>query len=153
MQWRDSAQIERTLEDAFNTILLERMRNTPLLNPALSVQAIGFGRVEDDWIGVLITPWFMNLVLLPSATGGWCRLPAGTQFKQEFPFGGFMFTVANEARLGVYAQCSLFSPMFQFQDQAAAVAAAQSALNALLTPPSAPALSRRDLFRLRIGKQ
>lgn len=152
MQWRDSTQIELTLENAFNQIMVERMQDTPLLNPALSTQAVNFERMKDDWIGILITPWFMNLVLLPSATSGWCGLPVGTQFSQDFPYGGFLFTVAYEARLGVYSQCSLFSPMFQFQNQAAAVTAAQSALKALLTLPSAPALSRRDLLRLQIGK-
>jgi hypothetical protein len=58
--------------------------------------------------------------------------------------------VAHEKQLGIYAQCSLFSPMFQFQNQDDARNAAQAALQALLTPPK---LSRRDLLRGNISRQ
>ena len=45
----------------------ERMADIPLLNPALEVQAVGFSVWEAYCLGVLITPWFMNLMLLPLA--------------------------------------------------------------------------------------
>lgn len=153
MQWQTPAQIEQALEHTFNVILNTRMQDLPLLNPALSVKALGFQRVNDDWLGALITPWFMNLLLLPAAKADWCDLPIGSQFERAFPYGVFTFTVAHEVQLGTYAQCSLFSPMFQFQDQNAAITAARSALHALLAPPAPPALSRRELLRLHLGTQ
>lgn len=153
MNWQQPEQIERALESTFNDILNSRMSDMPLLNPALSVQALGFERFGDDWTGVLITPWFMNLLLLPMMNSDWCALPHGHQFERSFPYGVFSFTVADEMQLGRYAQCSLFSPMFQFQDQSAARMAAQSALNTLLTPPAPPSLSRRKLLRLHIRQQ
>ena len=152
MDWQDSEQICQNLEAAFDAILQTRMQDVPVLNSALSVQALGFLRYQQDWLGVLITPWFMNLLLLPEQDSTWQTRAPGSKFSQTFPYGVFEFTVANEAQLGVYALCSLFSPMFQFEDQAAAVAAAEAALQGLLTSPAPRAVSRRDLLRGNLGK-
>lgn len=153
MHWQGSEQIIQTLETAFKHILDVRMRDVPIINPALAVQAIGFETFADAYPGVLITPWCMNLMLFPHPDSAWLSLSAGHQFEQTFPSGSFMFTLATEPQLGAYAQCSLFSPMFEFEDQAAALAAAQAALQGLLTIPAPRAVSRRALLRGQIGKQ
>jgi [NiFe] hydrogenase assembly HybE family chaperone len=147
MQWQGGEQIRQALEAVFNEILTQRMRDMPVLNPALAVRALGFNRYKPDWVGVLITPWFMNVLLMPGAESRWLTQAPGCKFEQAFPYGSFEFVVAEEVQLGRYAQCSLFSPMFQFADQAAAVAAAESALQALLAVPAPRAISRRDLLR------
>ena len=152
LSWQDSRQIQACMESTFNAILETRMRDMPFINPALSVQAIGFGRIMNDWLGVLLTPWSMNLLLLPTIESKWVSLAPGQQFEQNFPSGRFIFTAAHEDGLGVYAQCSLFSPMQQFQDQLAAQTAARSALTALLTPEAPASLSRRDWLRGRLAK-
>jgi [NiFe] hydrogenase assembly HybE family chaperone len=151
MHWQDSEQICQNLEAAFDAILQTRMQDMPVLNSALSVQALGFLRYQQDWLGVLITPWFMNLLLLPEPDSTWQTQAPGSKFSRTFPYGVFEFTMANEAQLGVYAVCSLFSPMFQFEGQAAAVAAAKAALQGLLTSPATRAVSRRDLLRGNLG--
>jgi [NiFe] hydrogenase assembly HybE family chaperone len=151
MSWQDSEQIRQRMEATFNDILQTRMYDMPVLNRALSVQALGFIRYQQDWLGVLVTPWFMNLLLLPEPGSAWQTQQPGSKFSQTFPYGVFEFTVANEAQLGVYALCSLFSPMFQFEDQAAAEAAAEAALQGLLTSPAPRAVSRRDLLRGNLG--
>lgn len=148
MAWLTGGQIECALEDYFNAILAGRMRDLPIINPKLKVQALGFVRLKQDWLGALITPWFMNLLLLPAGEDcDWQRLAPGSAFERPFPFGSFEFAVVDEAQLGRYAVCSLFSPMFQFADHADAVTAAQAALQALLTIPEPRALSRRALLR------
>lgn len=131
----------------FNDILSQRMHGVPVVNQALAVRTLGFDRYNADWAGILITPWFMNVLLLPGPESTWITQPPGSKFEQAFPYGSFEFTVAYEAQLGRYAQCSLFSPMFQFVDQAAAEAAADSALQALLAAPAPRTISRRDLLR------
>jgi [NiFe] hydrogenase assembly HybE family chaperone len=154
MQWRDGEQIRLALETTFNDILATRMLDLPVVNQSLSVRALGFERVNADWHGVLITPWFMNLLLLPGPDSTWITHPTGSKFERTFPYGSFEFTIANEAQLGTYGQCSLFSPMFEFHDQDAALAAAEAVLKHLLEsnpPPEAvlprTAISRRDLLR------
>lgn len=77
MQWRNVEQISCALETVFNGVLETRMRGVPVINPALSVQAVGFNPFNGDWLGVLITPWFMNLLLLPGPDSQWREQPPG----------------------------------------------------------------------------
>src|SRR4051794_8656986 len=60
------------LATLFSTIAHTRMAGVPVLNASLRVEAIGFERpLTGDvvapvvGVGVLVTPWFMNLVRLP----------------------------------------------------------------------------------------
>ena len=52
------------LEGAFRAVYEERMQGLPFINPALSVEAVEVGPWNGHWLGVLITPWFMYLMLL-----------------------------------------------------------------------------------------
>jgi [NiFe] hydrogenase assembly HybE family chaperone len=131
------------LEQVFNQIAVTRMRGVPVLNPALRVQAIGFELIAEGdaqvFLGILITPWFMNLLRLPllpeSATSA--HLPSG---KRSYSCGGqvFDFLAAWEDGIGGFEACSLFSPMFEFADQSGAIATAMEVLK-LLQKPSTPA--------------
>lgn len=150
MVWQDSRQVRSALETVFGQILQTRMQGLPFLNPALQVEAIGFQAAADgDWLGILITPWSMNLLLLPASA--WPARQAGDQFERQIGYASYRFTLGHEAELGVYGQCSLFSPMLEFADHAAAVAAAQAALTGLMAPP-ARSVSRRDLLRGKLTK-
>ena len=55
------------------------MAGVPMLNPALRVQAVGFRHWQSHWLGVLVTPWFMNLMLLPRID---CGLVAAGRTRQ-----------------------------------------------------------------------
>jgi [NiFe] hydrogenase assembly HybE family chaperone len=103
----------------------------PFLNPALRVEAVGFRRRDGRWLGVLITPWFMNLMLLPDVPASWHHVRYGDTVSYPFPSGVFEFISAREADLGDYQICSLFSPMFDFADQDGARATALAVLTAL----------------------
>jgi [NiFe] hydrogenase assembly HybE family chaperone len=151
MIWQNSEQIRQTLETTFNEILANRMCDLPVVNAELSVQAIGFNRYNEDWLGILITPWFMNLMLLPGSNNTWGEQQHGSKIEKHFPYGTFEFTLGSETQLGAYALCSLFSPMFQFENQAAALTAAQAALQGLLAETTPRGVSRRDLLRGAIG--
>jgi [NiFe] hydrogenase assembly HybE family chaperone len=151
MIWQNSEQIRQTLETTFNEILDKRMRDMPVVNAELSVLAIGFNRYNEDWLGILITPWFMNLMLLPGANSTWREQQPGTKIEKHFPYGTFEFTLGSETQLGTYALCSLFSPMFQFENQAAALTAAHVALQGLQAEATPRGVSRRDLLRGAIG--
>ena len=53
------------LAAAFRNVAKERMAGVPLVNETLSVEAVGFTEWDGRLLGVLVAPWFMNLVLLP----------------------------------------------------------------------------------------
>lgn len=152
---RAAATVERT----FERVRVERMSDVPILNAELAVQAVGFRDWRGDALGVLVTPWCMNVMLLPGDSASWPAVPVGTTATQELPAGSFDFIEGEEDGVGRYRMCSLFSPMHEFGDQATAVATAEAALAALLTDEqaeqiesdSSPArpLTRRELFQGR----
>jgi len=119
------------LEQRFATIWGEHMQDVPMVNPALRVQAVGFAPWGEHWLGVLVTPWFMNLVLMPRMVAHWHAIGERQSRHHVLPAGVFEFISNQDAVLGNYQACSLFSPMFEFADHDAAVATAASALAAL----------------------
>ncbi len=127
------------LEAAFRRIQAETMAGVPILNPALSVEAVGFTRRQDHWLGIVITPWFMNLVLVPGAAASWQSVAPGLRLFRNFPSGDFAFLGSNEPEVGEFQSCSLFSPMGQFSEQAGAREVALAALEALQDDPAAAA--------------
>ncbi|HYQ71668.1 MAG TPA: [NiFe]-hydrogenase assembly chaperone HybE, partial [Gammaproteobacteria bacterium] len=132
------------LESEFVRIQRERMADVPMLNPVLRVQAVGFRAWEGYCLGILVTPWFMNLMLLTPEGDAWADLPAGATISHRFPSGTYEFILGEEERIGRYLMCSLFSPVFEFQDQAAAVATAEAALHNLMDPDSRDDHSTRE---------
>jgi len=146
-----------TLVKAYEAVA-ERMRELPVFNPALRVDAVGFRDFEGGSLGVVVTPWFMNLVLLPGAAtppppaegeARWHALPAGSC---EF-FG------ARLEGVGSLESCSLFSPVAQFESPEVARATAEQTLELLFTapveenPPATPPLSRRELFGRLLSRE
>ncbi len=136
----------------------EAMRALPVYNDQVGIEVIGPRRCTDGWIGVAITPWCMNLVLLGDEAQ---HRREGMQREVAFPSGSYRFTVAYLKDLPPVEVCSLFSPMEDFPDTESARAVAHEALRALLMPVGqAPSpndastprrLSRRDLFRAPPG--
>jgi len=108
-----------------------RMQGLDLVNPALDVEAVGFAPWDGHWLGVMVTPWFMNLTLLPRERAAWRPLATGEKRRYAFPAGEYEFVGANDAALGAYMVCSLFSPMHEFADQESARLVASLARAAL----------------------
>ena len=124
------------LERAFEAVRRERMEGVPMLNPTLEVEAVGFRPWREHWLGILITPWFMNVVLMPRVGAAWQAIGERETRHHVLPGGVFEFIGGREATLGDYQACSLFSPMFEFADQREARATALAALDALFDPAS-----------------
>ncbi len=108
------------------------MADVPVLNPALAVHATGFRRWNDYWLGVLVTPWFMNVMLLPVVAAEAESVRVGEVRQFAFPSGQYDFVAGHEEGIGDYFSCSLFSPMFEFDSQEVAELTAAEALAALL---------------------
>ena len=126
----ERADMAGRLEACFEEIAATRMEGVPILNHALSVQAVGGRDWSDGWLCVLITPWFMNLMFLPGSEKE-PGVAIGTKRNFAFPAGQFEFIAGQEDGLGHYWMCSLFSPVFEFPDQEAAEATALAAIDAL----------------------
>jgi [NiFe] hydrogenase assembly HybE family chaperone len=116
-----------------------RMAGLALINPALDVEAVGFAPWHGHWLGVLVTPWCMNLVLTPHLASAWSALAPGAKRRYRFPAGTYEFVGAVDDTVGEYQTCSLFSPMLEFDDHATARRVAELAREALLDPANAEA--------------
>ncbi len=127
--------IHNTLESTFTHILRERMEGVPVINDKLHVKAIGFHEWHNTQLGILITPWFMNLMLFPQVTAEdkpTQSSSVGDIHPHVFPSGAYDFVVGYEDNIGQYQSCSLFSPMFEFEDQPSAELTAKEALAAIM---------------------
>ena len=122
-----------TLQTVFERIHRKQMAGLPLLNPALQVQTLGFQVYAGRVIGIVITPWMMNLVMLPGDEDDWGNLKIGKKQTHKFPAKTHKFMVNEIDGIGLCQTCSLYSPMHEFVNQAHAVAAAQSFLDILMT--------------------
>ncbi len=123
--------VSSTIEKTFEKILTENMQGIPILNSMVSVQALGFQEYQGRIIGVIITPWLMNLVLLPSLEEDWSDLVLGHKETHEFPSGKYRFLVNEIDEIGFCQTHSLFSPMNNFVSHEQAVVAAQNFLDKL----------------------
>lgn len=154
------------VESVFQRIAQSRMRDFPLSNPALRVELVGLRAWGDVRVGVLITPWAMNLLLLPGDASGddgqrLRVLVTGEAQEWTFPSGDYPFYGLQEDGLGIVQMCSLFSPPAEFATHDDAVLTAQALLLALLRPSqssqvladdaSPQPVSRRELLRGRLG--
>jgi [NiFe] hydrogenase assembly HybE family chaperone len=143
------------LEAAFTRIWKTRMTGLPFLNDRLRVEAVGFRPWQGEWLGALVTPWFVNLVLVPGE-GEWTPLAQGGERIVTLPAGGFRFVAGHDEDIGEYHACSLFSPAQEFADHDTARAVAAASLEALFDPANdekgraaeAPSpVSKRDFLR------
>lgn len=127
----------RDLEAVFRRVEYERMQDVYILNRKLSVEAVGF----SDWrrypLGVLITPWFMNLVWLSESSPEHGAL--------KLPCGEIGFMPCFEPDMGRFQICPLFSPMHAFPDQDAARKTAIEVLRLIFAGDHG--CSRRDFLR------
>lgn len=153
MSDKPAQRIAVTLESVFKRIHRERMIDMPMVNPKLAVHAIGFQPWQAHYIGVLSTPWFMNLMLLPGPDEDWSELPELGKQTHGFPSGQYEFITGSEPEIGKYQMCSLFSPMFEFADDPTAVDTAEHIINALMLPENADEqhLQARDIQRIWQG--
>ncbi|ARE40686.1 Rubredoxin [Rhodovulum sp. P5] len=115
----------------FREIWNAKMRDVPLCNKALSVEAVGFILQDGRPLGVLVAPWFMNLILLPAEGEDWSDLTPGAQEVIGFPSGEYEFIHNTREMVGGYKACSLFSPMSDFTSQMQAVEVARAVMTEL----------------------
>ena len=146
----------KALVASFERIGGESMRGLPFYNEALSVEAVGFDRLGDGWLGVLITPWFMNLMLVSEQPIPYVEAANGKKRTVELPGGPVKFLCGGTEDFGMFDAHSIASAMNVYRSQAQARAAARLALARMRTPPQPEAahpptaaqtvVSRRSLF-------
>ena len=125
-----------------------RMATLPVYNPALQVQVTTFRRSGNWRAGVVVTPWFMNVIAVHD---GPAVLPLpGLPVIIALPAGEIDATVGELPGYGRFAAASLFSPMDRFDDPEVTLSVANTALETLFAPEapqSRTGIDRRSLLR------
>lgn len=126
------------LEAAFRRIAATRMAGLPINHPQLVVEGVGFRLWEGKWLGVLVTPWAVNLVLLPDSDPEFATLATDRRQTWRFPSGEYDFMGGDEEECGAYQFCSLVSPVPEAEvaDQATAHTLAEEVLTNLFVDPA-----------------
>lgn len=154
------------LEVHYRHVWETRMHDMPFVNSALGVAAVGFQQHRGDWLGVMVTPWFLNLFLISGGGELWGDIPAGERRYLELPCGTLQFIADDDPDIGPYQYCPLIAPVTGLADTETALAAARDVLSAVFAPPPAPEAepvpvekpkpagptTRRDFFRRLAGK-
>ncbi len=128
----------------FGVIGNTNMRGLPVYNENLEVEAIGFHAMRDDWCGILITPWFMNVILLPHDKIPMSYSMIASPTDEALPSGTWQFMYGGDDVIGLYKSLSLHSPMFAFKTQTLAQIEAERRLHSLLTSPQTQAADREQ---------
>jgi [NiFe] hydrogenase assembly HybE family chaperone len=118
-----------------------RMAGLPFLNASVDVCVADCRRVDGDWLAAMVTPWSIQLVLLPGGGALWQDASSGVRCTIGLPVGELVFIgEADEASadhdecVAAFLYCPLISPLEGVVGTDAARALARDALAAALSP-------------------
>ncbi len=132
---REPNEIAVRLGSIFEGILAGEMAGLPLLNPKIGVETLEFQEFEGRTIGIVVSPWLMSLIMLPSKQLGddWTKFEIGDQHVHTFPSGDYKFLVNHFDGIGVCQLHAIHSPMSSFFSHEHAKAAARQFIRNLMT--------------------
>jgi [NiFe] hydrogenase assembly HybE family chaperone len=135
------------------------------INPALAIEAIGFIRYQGDWLGVVVTPWFLRLFLMPGGGSLWGDIPVGQTRYLNLPAETMQFIADAAPQFGSFQYATLLESTGLIADMAAARRMALRVMqnfgylpptaestSPAEVPASATGVSRRGFFRRLVGK-
>ena len=129
---KDPQSVARNVEAAFDRIHCENMQGIPILNTRINVECIGFQSFQERVVGVVITPWLMTVILLPSEDEDWSNLELGRKKFLEFPSKSYKFMLNEFEGIGFCQTHSLHSPMKAFSSHEFAVKAAEDFIEKMM---------------------
>lgn len=148
----DDACTTAVLVEHFENIYAAHVAGLPIDNPELVVEAVGETAFGDHKALVLITPWFMNLVLLPG-TDEWDNAEQGQTCDIEMPGQTLQFTVSQDAAIGTYLSAVMFRTVSDFPDQDVAREVAEDILRRLFFPTSSDLKSVRTKPKATLSRR
>ena len=107
------------LEQHYRRIWREKMRGLPFVNEKLGVESVAFRPLGPDLAGILISPWFINLVILPG-DDSLAALHQGDAMERSSGAEHIGFTVDCAPAVGRFLSAVLFRSVEDFPDQATA---------------------------------
>jgi [NiFe] hydrogenase assembly HybE family chaperone len=139
------------LAQALQRVNDSQMAGLPLSMANVAVGCHGMELYEGQWLGVVVTPWMLSVVILPGPDQCWDTRAIGDRVGLQFPCGDLVFTANELEGVGAYLACSLMSPLDPNVTTQSATQLALDCLRMLQALPvkeryDGPDLSRRALF-------
>lgn len=139
------------VEAAFDRVAKQMMNELSFIHPTMPIKACEFQLFEGQWIGGIITPWMLSVIILPGPNQVWEHRTVGERIGLKLPYGDTTFIVGELEELNQYLSCSLMSPLDKHLTVAQGIALAEDSIKMLLSLPikdinSPSNLGRRSLF-------
>ncbi|MGY5955409.1 hydrogenase-2 assembly chaperone [Kosakonia sp. BK9b] len=141
------------VQAALMTVADGEMRDLPFVHPQMPVYVTPFTLFEGQWLGCVVTPWMLSLVIFPGPQQCWARRRVGERIGLKLPYGEMTFTVGELPQVAQYLSCSLMSPLSRDINAAQGPQLANDCLKMALSLPVSDAVSRRALLGRLKGAQ
>ncbi|MGP3592730.1 hydrogenase-2 assembly chaperone [Vagococcus sp. WN89Y] len=141
------------VQAAFCDIAQGEMHGLPFVHPNMPVYVTPFTLFEDQWLGCVLTPWMLSLVIFPGPQQCWAQRNISERLGLKLPYGEMTFLVGELPALGQYLSCSLLSPLPRELSPEQGRQLAQDCLKMVQSLPVSDAMSRRGLLFGRRGEQ
>lgn len=142
------------VEQVFSQIAqTQDMMELPFYHKGILTKTFSFQEFEEQWVGVVLTPWMLSVVILPGSRQIWPQREVGDKLGLSFPRGDVTFVVSEIEGLGQYLSCSLMSPLDRHVHQKVYEQLAEDSLKELLgqkdPDPNAPLDPKRRFIMLK----
>ncbi|WP_429073342.1 hydrogenase-2 assembly chaperone [Aeromonas veronii] len=139
----------------YERIAREEMQALPFYHATMPIVA-ECTLFEDQWLGCVLTPWMLSVVVLPGPEQLWPVRSSSDRLALQLPCGNMTFMVGELPESGQLLACSLMSPLDPHLGAEQGRALVSSSLKMLLSLPvqqgaGSVDLGRRRLFGARRG--
>ncbi len=107
------------IQAEFEKIHQENMRGMPFCREDLQVTTSSFQLMDNHWVGAVLTPWMLSLLIVPAEHASWSdEFKVTDKVGIRLATGDYHFTFGELEELGLYLACSLLSPVDSINTQA-----------------------------------
>lgn len=137
---------------AFDVVARESMHDLTFLHPSMPVYVSDFTLFEGQWVGSVITPWMLSVLIFPGPEQVWPVRKVSEKLGLRLPYGAMTFTVGALDNVSQYLSCSLMSPLSHDLSVEEGIRLAEDCARMVLslpvTDPNSPTMAGRRALLL-----
>jgi len=133
--------------------IAQTMQDLPFYRSDIPCFAPKFVLFEEQWIGTILTPWMLSVLILPGPDSYWLPRLLGEKIAVKLPYKSMTFTVSGIEQIPQYLSCSLQSPLSPDLTAKQAIQLTKDCLTMVLSLPlqqKAPDLNKRNIFKAMV---